>query len=166
MEKFNITKEELIKLCLESEIQFASYITRSDKCNAYVWQQINNVLNTPLSASCIEKNIVNVKEVFNMFGYYSITDVMVKEDCNKEDAVNYFKCLIVTETLNKSYFELLNKKLVIKFIGYSYVPKSLVLGITIRKLATTIEKEIILSTNQEIIINEAVNSIINEPVCS
>lgn len=44
--------------------------------------------------------------------------------------------MLVQETLNNAYFEQLNKKLVNKETGRSYVPESLTLGIYVKWLAT------------------------------
>ena len=136
MENFKLTNLELIALCVQSEIQFEPATCHPERCSTAVWDEINNVLNTDLSVASIKRNLANIEDIRNMTNWGSIADVMEEIECEEEEAVAIVKTMLVQETLNNAYFEQLNKKLVNKETGKSYVPGSLSLGVYVKWLAT------------------------------
>ena len=136
MENFKLTNLELIALCVQSEIQFEPATCHPERCSTAVWDEINNVLNTDLSVASIKRNLANIEDIRNMTNWGSIADVMEEIECEEEEAVDIVKTMLVQETLNNAYFEQLNKKLVNKETGKSYVPGSLSLGVYVKWLAT------------------------------
>ncbi len=141
MENFKITNLELIALCVQSEIQVEPSTCHPEKCSTEVWNEINHVLNSNLSVAAIKRNIASIEDICN---WNSISDVMEKQEiiqylkgiCTEEQVVDLIKTMLVQETLNKSYFEQLYKKLVNKETGKCYVPETLSLGVFVKWLAT------------------------------
>lgn len=136
MENFKITNLELIALCVQSEIQVEPSTCHPEKCSTEVWNEINHVLNSNLSVAAIERNIASIEDIRNWTNWNSISDVMEKQECTEEQAVDLIKTMLVQETLNKAYFEQLYKKLVNRENGTFYVPKTLSLGVFVKWLAT------------------------------
>ena len=136
MENFKITNLELIALCVQSEIQVEPSTCHPEKCSTEVWNEINHVLNSNLSVAAIKRNIASIEDIRNWTNWNSISDVMEKQECTEEQAVDLIKTMLVQETLNKSYFEQLYKKLVNKETGKCYVPETLSLGVFVKWLAT------------------------------
>lgn len=136
MENFKLSNLELIALCVQSDIQFETATCHPERCSTEVWNEINSVLESNLSIASIKRNLASVENIKSWTNWSSIADVIKEKECTEEEAVDIVKTMLVQETLNKAYFEQLNKILVDKLTRKCYVPESLTLGIHVKWLAT------------------------------